>query len=299
MPPSKTRRGRRSGKDRAQENASETTCVWLDGHCRGTDNRGKSFSTLDSWWKRYTKNAPAKCANAKPSSSTSKEKKPSDDWYSVCERYWERVEATNNGMLGGFPDISSIDLASSYKFLTSLLKVNDATVGTESNRHNKRAIDVGAGIGRITSGLLAKIFDQTDLVEQSQSFVDRARLELKQLINAGKIGSIYCSNLRDFSFEHSYDLIWIQWVLMYLLDIDLISFLKRAKQALESGGMIVIKENHTHSGFYADTEDGSVIRSDDHFKLLFKAAGLNLVAEETQLNNFLDQLFPIKAYALN
>jgi protein N-terminal methyltransferase len=52
-----------------------------------------------------------------------------------------------------------------------------------------RALDCGAGIGRITKYLLLRFFDKVDLVEQNASFLDEA----KNFIGiCQKVGSLYC-----------------------------------------------------------------------------------------------------------
>lgn len=38
----------------------------------------------------------------------------------VSRKYWEGVEATVNGMLGGFPHVSRVDLRGSRNFLAKL-----------------------------------------------------------------------------------------------------------------------------------------------------------------------------------
>lgn len=156
--------------------------------------------------------------------------------------------------------------------------------------------DVGAGIGRITKGLLTKIFQKTDVMEQNAAFLEQAKKEMPE----DKIGNYYCTPLQAFEFEGGpYDVIWMQWVLLYLIDSDLVALLKRAKAALAPHGIIVIKENHTRSGsgFYIDKDDNSITRSITHFKSIFEAAGLTLIKETLQ-HDFPKELFPVSMFAL-
>lgn len=67
--------------------------------------------------------------------------------------------------------------------------------------------------------------------------------------------------------EISYDLIWIQWCVVHMTDVQLIDFLKRCISVLkrdEKGaviGRIVVKENLTTSGKdMFDEVDSSVTR---------------------------------------
>ena len=96
------------------------------------------------------------------------------------------------------------------------------------------------------------------------------------------------SGFQDFKFEYKYDLIWLQWFLMYLTDDDLIQKLKECAENLtvseETGqsGLIVGKENVKGSGFHVDKEDNSVIRSPIHFTAIFNASGLEVLHSSFQ-----------------
>ena len=64
------------------------------------------------------------------------------------------------------------------------------------------------------------------------------------------------------------------------------------------GGTVYVKENiATSSGFVLDKEDNSITRCDRNYKLLFKQAGMKLVAEAKQ-EGFPDELFDVKMYAI-
>ena len=87
-------------------------------------------------------------------------------------------------------------------------------------------MECGAGIGRITANLLSRYYEVIDIVEQDPKFVEQAKVELGKLNNRkGSVGKFYCSGLQDFQFEQEYDLIWVQWVLNYLNNEDLVNFL--------------------------------------------------------------------------
>ena len=46
------------------------------------------------------------------------------DYYNNAAKYWEGVDGTVNGMLGGFGKISDVDIDGSNKLLKALFKVN-------------------------------------------------------------------------------------------------------------------------------------------------------------------------------
>lgn len=134
-------------------------------------------------------------------------------------------------------------------------------------------------------------------MEQNPNFLAQAKENMKLKTNA--IG-FYCSSMQDFDFPGKYyDIIWIQWVIIYLTDNDMILFLKRAKEALSPNGLIVIKENcKDEDQFYLDTEDNSITRSYEHMAVLFKEAGLTVVKNEIQ-RGFPSSLIPVKMIALS
>ena len=56
----------------------------------------------------------------------------------------------------------------------------------------KRALDCGAGIGRVTKYLLQKFFSTVDLVEQDKGFLSQAP---NYLAGSTKVGEMYCSGI--------------------------------------------------------------------------------------------------------
>lgn len=179
-------------------------------------------------------------------------------------------DASVDGVLGGFGHISPVDISGSRAFLQSL-----PTCGFD------RAIDCGAGIGRISRDLLCPMFKEVDLVEQNPLYVDKAR---SYCGGQKSMRHYFTRGLQDFVFEPaSYDVIWIQWVIGHLPDADFLPFMERCVKGLrQPGGYIVLKENNAKKGFVMDLEDQSVTRQDAQFRLLFEQAGLELVATELQ-----------------
>ena len=68
-------------------------------------------------------------------------------------------------MLGGFGNLTFADLANSAEFLAKLTK----------NSETKLALDCGAGIGRITKGLLLNIYDNVEMIDTCQEHLDHAK----------------------------------------------------------------------------------------------------------------------------
>lgn len=211
-----------------------------------------------------------------------------DDYYNKAAKHWEQVDPTIDGMLGGFGKISHLDIDGSSKFLKNLLKSNST--------QTCRALDCGAGIGRISKHLLSRHFQAVDLVEQDRHFLDKARVYLKD--NA-KVENMFCVGLQNFTPKpKTYDIIWCQWVLGHLKDQDLIDFFGRCVAGLKPGGFIVVKENVTSSGeVESDDEDSSVTRPPDLLRQIFVHANLELCKEMKQ-NKFPKELYDVHMFAL-
>lgn len=93
-------------------------------------------------------------------------------------------------MLGGFPQISRIDLRGSATFLAKirrLLQLDDqqhhqqqqdneaGQSGPRKSKKLKRGVDCGAGIGRVTDGFLRNVCETVDVVEPVGKFADVIR----------------------------------------------------------------------------------------------------------------------------
>lgn len=213
-------------------------------------------------------------------------------------RYWNSVESDENGMLGGIPSvagfsrISPIDLQGSRNFLAKLGIGNKDGLRTVGN-----ALEGGAGVGRITEGLLVTLTDQVDVIEPVAKFT--AALNGKRGVR--KILNIGLEEWQPAEGDR-YDLVWIQWCIGHLTDDQLVRFLERCKSVLTDGGVIVLKENMSTIGMDVfDDQDSSVTRQDETFRCLFKRAGLNLVKTELQKGfpkTSEMQLLPVRMYAL-
>ncbi|KAB5522958.1 alpha-N-methyltransferase NTM1 [Coniochaeta sp. 2T2.1] len=214
------------------------------------------------------------------------------------KKYWEGVSADINGMLGGvpsagwFPNVSKVDLQGSRSFLAKL------GIGARpGKRRVAAALEGGAGIGRITEGLLLGVVDAVDVIEPVVKFTD-------QLKGKPGVRHVFSMGLEEWkpTEGEKYGLIWTQWCVGHLDDAQLVAYLEHCKTALETGGVIVIKENlspHGEDDF--DEEDSSVTREDSKFQSLFRQAGLQIVKMELQKGfptALPKRLLPVKMYAL-
>ncbi len=209
--------------------------------------------------------------------------------------YWNSISPSVNGMLGGHPQVSRIDLRGSANFLAKLQR--QCGIASE-HRNMSRGVDCGAGIGRVTAGFLSKVCEVVDVVEPIQKFAEVAK-ETK-MAGRGRVGDIFVKGLEDWDPNGQYDLIWNQWCLGHLTDKQLVAYLARCKKAVVNGGWIVVKENMStdrNGEDMFDEVDSSVTRTDGKFRKLFEEAGLKIIKTELQ-TGFPKGLFPVRFYAL-
>lgn len=216
--------------------------------------------------------------------------------------YWSATAPTVAGVLGGFPQVSRVDLQGSKNFLRQLRRTSKLH---PPGKKLRRAVDCGAGIGRITAGFLANVADVVDIVEPVTQFTDQIRHHpsVGSIYNVG-LESWYPSQIDGGERERGggtavcYDLIWNQWCVGQLKDAQFVAYLRRLPPVLSEGGWIVVKENLSNLGEDVfDREDSSVTRTDEKFRKLFSEAGLRVVRTEVQ-GGMLEGLYPVRSYAL-
>jgi protein N-terminal methyltransferase len=139
---------------------------------------------------------------------------------------------------------------------------------------------VGAGVGRVTADVLLQLVQDVTLLEPVNNFITEAwargsanDTRWKGIANQRNSVEFYQGTLQQFDPSHpathakslgrvgyiplpiesdtesGFDVIWCQWCLGHLSDADLVSFFKRCKKALRTGGvrggrsLIIVKEN--------------------------------------------------------
>jgi len=151
------------------------------------------------------------------------------------------------------------------------------------NPPRTRALDVGAGIGRVTADVLLHLVSDVVLLEPVDSFVQEALTRARTSAADTKISAktswpglsdqtksvtILQGTLQDFhplmphharfldrvgyqpprpadEIGTGFDVIWCQWCLGHLSDVDLVLFLRRCHESLNKHpkSVIVVKEN--------------------------------------------------------
>ena len=199
----------------------------------------------------------------------------------------------------------------------------DGAIGKEDKEDEgnggmlERGLDVGAGIGRVTAGLLSRLCHTVDIVEQIPTFASHVKTQ--DMAGPGKVGEVAVCGLQTWMPQEGrvYDVVWAQWFLGHLRDAEVVEFLLKVKGrwegdggegkrkgCLRRGGWIVVKENMSttmgKNGEVVDVYDeldSCVTRCDATFRRCFMEAGLRVVRSELQ-KGFERGLLPVRFYAL-
>lgn len=233
----------------------------------GTSDCGGSFGSLPELW--------------------ALQERERERLYECVAAYWDQ------GGYGGDTDAacmigdatSNADLAASLAWLDSVL----ARRGTCQRRH--RALDAGAGVGRVAKGALLKRFEHVTLMEPCDAWRDKSHAflgkkgEKRCAFVAGRLEAPPADLLGD-----PFDVVWVQWALQYLTDADVVASLRRLGALLAPGGALLVTENRPMppvpaEEFHVNLPHGPcrryhVVRSDAQHRLLFALAGL-VVASAT------------------
>ncbi|PGH21369.1 hypothetical protein AJ80_03286 [Polytolypa hystricis UAMH7299] len=220
--------------------------------------------------------------------------------HAVSLKYWNDVPATSGAMLsllGDYPWYSRIDLQGSKSFLSMVYRLLPSCA-VEGKL--KLGVDCGAGVGRVTEGFLSQVCDVVDVVEPVEKFTQLLRDG--SLKENSVVGDIYTVGLEDWNPEKKYDLIWTQFCVGHLTDVQLMEYVKRCRAALTATGIMVVKENMStdpRGEDMYDELDSSVTRTDEKFRDIFSDAGMNLITSKLQTGfpkNY--KLLPVRSYAL-
>uniref|UniRef100_A0A8C6FNV5 N-terminal Xaa-Pro-Lys N-methyltransferase 1 n=1 Tax=Moschus moschiferus TaxID=68415 RepID=A0A8C6FNV5_MOSMO len=211
-------------------------------------------------------------------------------FYARAKLFYQEVPATEEGMMGNFIELSNPDIQASRKFLRKF-------VGGPGRAGTDCALDCGSGIGRVSKHVLLPVFNTVELVDMMESFLLEAQNYLQ--VKGDKVESYHCYSLQEFTPPLGrYDVIWIQWVIGYLTDKDLLAFLSRCRDGLKENGIIVLKDNVAREGCIFDLSDSSVTRDMDILQTLIRKSGLVVLGQQKQ-DGFPEQCVPVWMFALH
>ncbi|KAJ1426590.1 AdoMet dependent proline di-methyltransferase-domain-containing protein [Ochromonadaceae sp. CCMP2298] len=300
----------------------EEMLVSVIGEVQGMDTDDNEYDSILTLWKSELKSVPQQERGV--SQTAAEEKAKESLWYNKAFDYWEsetNCPITDDGVLGGYGQVTPMDARDSHTFLDRLPLPREAggaglsALDCSGLRASGKAADCGAGIGRVARNVLLPRFHTVDLVEQSprllaaaQKYLARASYstdgDTVSVVGAEEFSSrvgLLNQGLQNFApAPGTYDVIWIQWVIGHLHDLDCVDFFRRCAQGLTEGGCIILKDNMLlQSGltFLWDLQDSSVARHIDYMRLLLTLAGLQIVLE-VQQTDFPDELFPVLMLAI-
>ncbi|XP_069792414.1 N-terminal Xaa-Pro-Lys N-methyltransferase 2 [Narcine bancroftii] len=210
-------------------------------------------------------------------------------FYARAKRFYDDVPATEEGMMGNYLELNSIDLQASCVFLRKF-------VGGPGKADTVYALDCGCGIGRVTRYVLLPLFSSVDVVDMMDNFLFEALSYIGKDVK--KVKDYFCFPLQEFTPPiRKYDVIWIQWVTGHLTDKDLMLFLIRCKNSLKNDGVIIIKDNVGREGCILDQTDSSVIRDIEILMDIIEKTDLQIICAEKQLD-IPEQFVPVWMLAL-
>ena len=91
-------------------------------------------------------------------------------WYESTLLHWKTAVSaeSDDGVLGGYGSIDSVDTEGSLEFLSANRQFASWHSGGSLPLPGTRALDCGAGVGRVSEGVLLKVCETVQLVEVPQ-----------------------------------------------------------------------------------------------------------------------------------
>ena len=228
---------------------------------RVVDDAGREYAGLEALWAEQAARREA--------------------YYEANDAWWDADGyggATDEWAMIGDGD-SSADLEHSLAFL-------DAARAARPGLTLSEALDGGAGVGRVAKGALLKRCERVTLLEPCERWRKQARRYLgnkraqRCAFEGGRLEAY--APPRGVTF----DLVWVQWTLQYLIDADVVAALRALAAALAPNGLLIVKENRPVAPgkeqlVQVDVPDGphgrhDVCRPDDHHRHLFACAALEV-----------------------
>ena len=183
----------------------------------GADDAGRNFGSLEELWREQAVHHLT--------------------YYEANAAWWDADgyggSTDEEAMIGDGGSIE--DLEHSVRFVDAVRVSHPGSLS--------HALDGGAGIGRVTKNVLLRRCDHVTLLEPCDRWLKQARC--RHLGNKRAQRCTFASGrLEEWSPRPgTYDLIWIQWALQYLVDAHVISALRNLAAGLTKHGVLLLKEN--------------------------------------------------------
>ena len=191
--------------------------------------------------------------------------------------FWREKSATIASMLLQPEESDTLSQAEVVEILNQLPSLNGMEV-----------LELGAGIGRYTSHF-AEDASHITAVDFMEKFLDQNRKSTEHFNNI----TYYCTDIMDLEFEpESFDFVFINWLLMYLDDQQIVLLRNRIRQWLKGGGTLFLRESCLWDGLTQGSLKNNPTRYrpeihytrlfEDDFRLLHQG---NVKAYEQRFNN--------------
>jgi len=131
-----------------------------------------------------------------------------------------------------------------------------------------KILELGAGIGRYTSHF-AQVASHVTTVDFVEEFVDQNRKTTAHFNNV----SYYVADVMSLEFEpESFDFVFMNWLLMYLDDQQIVLLRNRIRQWLQVGGTLFVRESCLWEGSTPGSlrSNPARYRPDIHYTSLFE-----------------------------
>lgn len=194
--------------------------------------------------------------------------------YGKVDRYWSEADPSVLGpyMMDGFGfplGAGSFRFRAETKFVQGLL--------CDVNR-TERLLDLGSGIG-CWAEYFAQSFGSVVAVERSAALFRALEKRCSPYANITTVKD----DVLSFQHQHTYDVVFLGGMLMYLNDADAISLLRGISPHLSPHGVVLCRETTVRDGVVTrEGEYQAVYRSISAYRNLFEECGL--IVDRIQLN---------------
>ena len=145
----------------------------------------------------------------------------------LTEDFWKEKPATVGGMLLQ-DDVPGLGDAERAEILAHLPDLDGQNI-----------LELGAGIGRYTSHFV-RVGNHVTAVDFVERFLEQNRQATAQFGNI----SYHCANVLDIEFQlESFDLVFWNWLMMYLSDADLAVLRDKVRSWMRVGGVLFFRES--------------------------------------------------------
>lgn len=183
--------------------------------------------------------------------------------------YWSKGNTDESFIAGNDPKLHRNDEKSTKRILILLKR--------EFGQKFDSVIEFAAGIGRVTKRVFTNFFNTIDAVEPAEPLASKIEELKNSKESKGKINKVYHKGGAEFEFEKKYDMIFGQWFLENMNDLDVLKFVLKAKKHLNPKGRLFFKENASSFDESKDTAIGQKIRQRKALSFLFELCGLRIV----------------------